>query len=220
MIADKLTDAAGKTRAGEVGETQWGPGVEHTAPGGRLCTDEVIHAYRDPLLAMFMDPVHGEYTKQPGWLLWRCDVDVCDDDGTKLGCTRVRTEEQIAPPQLTTNQRVRAAILLALEVASEPDFAHWARAWLDGSDRTHDAAKAAAAAYAYAAAYAAVARAAAAYAAARAARAAAYADAAAHARAAAVAAAAADYAVRANKKLDILAALHRAIAEEPGEGQP
>mgnify|MGYP001609670390 CR=1 FL=1 len=53
----KLTDRKGQTQ----NETQWGEGITHTAAGSgtTLCTDNVIHAYVDPLLAVFHDPIGG-----------------------------------------------------------------------------------------------------------------------------------------------------------------
>jgi hypothetical protein len=61
MILYKLTDKDGYTRRGRTGETLWGPGVSHTATGdeAELCTDGVIHAYTDPWLGLFLNPIHA-----------------------------------------------------------------------------------------------------------------------------------------------------------------
>ena len=51
----KLTVERGRTYDG----MQWGPGVEHTAPGkGLLCSKGWLHAYTDPFLAVIFNPVH------------------------------------------------------------------------------------------------------------------------------------------------------------------
>ena len=63
----KLTDEYGCTR----NEVQWGPGVSHSAEGeeSRLCTSGCIHFYRDPLIAILMNPVHANFAKPR---LWEC----------------------------------------------------------------------------------------------------------------------------------------------------
>ncbi len=195
----KWTDADGKTRAGEQNETQWGPGVEHAAPGGDLCTSGVIHAYRDPLLAVFMDPGQGGYTNKPGARLWRLDADVCADDGTKVGCTRVKMLCEIDPPTLSTDERTHAAILIARQVYADPDWQGWARRWLSGEDRATGAAT-------WAATWAAEAAEAATWAATWAAEA--------PEAAWAAACAATEAAERQGHKLDFVALLHKAVADE------
>ena len=61
MILYKLTDKDGYTRRGQLGETLWGPGVSRTATGDKaeLCTDGVIHAYTNPWLGLFLNPIHA-----------------------------------------------------------------------------------------------------------------------------------------------------------------
>jgi len=46
-------------------------------------------------------------------------------------------------PQVTTEQRVRFAILCVLAVYHDPEFARWAEAWLSGVDRSAESAQAA-----------------------------------------------------------------------------
>ena len=149
----KLTSAADTTRGG----TPWGVGVEHVAPGGGpLCTAAWLHAYRDPLLAVLMDPGHGRFGAEAH--LWRCEGDVGADDGIKVGCTRLRTVERLPLPTVTTAQRVRFGVLAALAVCDNATWRIWAIAWLEGRDRTPKAAarvEAAARATAWAAAWAA-----------------------------------------------------------------
>jgi len=215
----KLTDSNGQTR----GNCQWGENITHRAARGtpELCSPTVVHAYRDPYLAVFHDAVGGRYGLAAQ--LWEATGRVTVSDWGKVGCKKLTTLRQIPLPVLTTEQRVRIAIRCALLVYTTPEFRSWARAWLDGSDRTTaatDAARAArAAAYAAsAAAYAASAASAAAYAAraasaatdaARAASAAAYA-----ARAADAAAYAADAAAYAVRAVDAAADILKIIREE------
>src|SRR5205823_448610 len=54
------------------------------------------------------------------------------------------TVKKIALPVVTTEQKVRFAILCALEVYKEPSFVAWAADWMSGKDRIQRAAEAAA----------------------------------------------------------------------------
>jgi len=163
----KLTNADGTTK----GPTQWGEGVMHTAKGGgKLCTDAWLHAYRDPLQAVFMAPRYGY--SHPDAVLWECEGEVGVDDGTKVGCTKLTTLRRADKPTMTREQCVEVAIRAAMTVNKNPSWVAWAEKWLDKTDRSRAAAYAAADAAAYAAdaaayaAYAAYAADAAAYAAA------------------------------------------------------
>ncbi len=140
----KLTDKDGRTYGG----TQWGENVTHSAQGegNGLCSDGVIHAYRDPLVAVFANPVHGDFDPKT-MLLWEGEAkDIRVRDGLKGGCKTFTTFHTIPLPVVTIEQRAEIAIRCALEVHHESNFLKWATAWLDGSNRTMRAARAAAAA--------------------------------------------------------------------------
>jgi len=120
------------------GNTLWGENVERTAKGGQLCTADVIHAYRHPLLAVFFNPIHAGFEKP---ILWEAEGEVCVEDGTKVGCTRLKTLRIIEVPSLSTEQRVEIAIRCALVVCKEESFVVWANNWLNGKDRSWAAAE-------------------------------------------------------------------------------
>src|SRR3990167_10467990 len=146
----KLTDENGRT----YNDTQWGEGVTHTTTvtGKHLCTDQVIHVYKSALLAAFLNPIHANFTRPR---LWECECSrPLANDGTKLGVKSCTTLREIPLPVVTTEQRVRFAILCALKVYHAKEYVLWADGWLTGKDRARKAADAAADA-AYAAAYAA-----------------------------------------------------------------
>ena len=169
----KLTRQDNTTSGGAT--LEWGVSVSHTATGSgtQLCSADVIHAYTHPLLAVLLNPIHANY-KNPK--LWRCEGEVvANDHGLKVGVKTLTTIEEIPLPAVTTEQRVKFAILCAKQVCKDEKWNAWADKWLSGEDRTAAAAAAAAEAAAEAraaAAAAAVEAAAAARAAARAARAA------------------------------------------------
>jgi len=110
----KLTDPDGKTHSG----MQWGPGVTHTLPrkeNPRLCTEDVIHAYRDPNLAFLLNPVHGNYLKPQ---LWQAKGEVVVEDWGKVGCFRLTTIKELSKPKWISKRiencvRARFAILCA-----------------------------------------------------------------------------------------------------------
>lgn len=138
----KLTDQNWETR----GRTKWGPGVTHgpTSGKGELCGPGWIHAYTSIELAMMMNSEHANI-KDP--VCWEAEGEVGkSDNGLKVGCRTLTTVRIVEPPVVTTEHRVRFAILCAVDVYKEPQFVAWAKSWLSGDDRSERAATAAAAA--------------------------------------------------------------------------
>jgi hypothetical protein len=161
-----------------------------------LCNSSWLHAYEDIYVAAFMYVIHVYYSN-PRCFRAEGDGKFLSDPDGKCGVTRLRLVEEVSLPTITTEQRVKIAILCALKVCHEASFVTWANDWLSGKDRSKDAAWAVARAAYNAAAARAAARAAAlaaAWAASNAVDAAANAD---YAARAAYAAAAAAYAARA-----------------------
>ena len=139
----KLTDPLSQTR----NRTRWGENVTHELPARdtyQLCSDQVLHAYVSPELAVLMDLIHANLL--PDAILWEAAGDVAVNDGTKVGCTKLTTLKQLPIPTVTLEQRVTFAIKCALHVYTEPSWVVWAQAWLANTNRT--VAKAEAASYA------------------------------------------------------------------------
>jgi hypothetical protein len=140
----KLTDKDGYTRKGKENKCLWGENITHTATGkgSQLCSRDLIHVYRNPLIASFMNPFHADF-KNP--LLWECEANgECAHEGQlKSGFKTVTTIRRIDLPVITLEQRIRISIYCALKQYSAPSFVKWANAWLDGSDRSARAAWAA-----------------------------------------------------------------------------
>lgn len=136
----KLTDKNNQTQGG----TTWGEGVTHTAMGKstQLCTNDVIHAYESPLLAVLLNPVHARFADP---VLWEAEGDICARAGQlKCGTKSLTTLRRIELPVFTTEQRVRFAIACAW-IGASPDWCTWGSNWLTGKDRTAAAAAAKAA---------------------------------------------------------------------------
>ena len=135
----KLTDSCGKTHNG----TQWWPGVSHSGTGdGGLCGPGWIHAYEHPLIAVLLNPIHAIFQNPR---LWEAEGEVGLRDGQiKCGCKTLTTVREIPLPAVTTEMRVRFAILCAKEVCADFSWNAWADRWLSGEDRTQAAAEASA----------------------------------------------------------------------------
>lgn len=132
----KITDQDGWTRRRHTNACLWGPGVTHTGTGeGGLCGPGYIHAYADPLVAVFLNPLHGAYAD--GFRLWEAEGEIAiDDNGLKCGCVSLTTVREIPIPVVTIGQRVRFAILCAKQVTEDKKWLTWADAWLNNEDRT------------------------------------------------------------------------------------
>ncbi len=133
---------------------QWNIGEKRIAKGlsDSLCTDGLLHAYRDPYLALLLNTIHAAI---PNPRLWEIEASpILASDWGKVG-----TKEQTLVKELflsiTVENRVEFAIRCALTIKTNKNWRQWAKNWLNGIDRTYKAANAAADAAAYAAIYAA-----------------------------------------------------------------
>ena len=130
----KLTDSNDQTR----NATQWGVGVTQRTDGaGALCGPGWLHAYEHPLLAVLLNPIHANF--DPGAMhLWAADAagGVLRDGPLKIGVTELTTAVKMPLPIVSTEQRVRFAILCALEVCADTAWRQWAERWLSGEDRS------------------------------------------------------------------------------------
>jgi hypothetical protein len=144
----KLTDADGRTK----NETQWGVGVTHRALGDKsqeLCSNGWIHYYEHPVVAVLMNPIHGDLGNPIGWECKPGRI-IKRDGQLKAGSQKLTTIRRVDLPTLTTEQRVTIAIKCALSVYHSAKFSQWAEGWLAGADRSAEASKAAAWAAAWA----------------------------------------------------------------------
>lgn len=131
----KVTDKNGKTGAAYNKELQWGVGVTHTAKGegSILCTDGVIHAYGNPLVAVLLTPLHVTYEVDR---LWEAEGEIVAGNVLKYGVKTLTTVREIPIPSISPEKRMRFALLCALSVYHEESFVQWAHKWLSGEDRS------------------------------------------------------------------------------------
>ncbi len=139
-ILCKLTDSKDKTR----NNTQWGENITHTATGkGDLCSNGWIHYYDSPLLAVLLNPIHGDFSNPHLWKI-KVGKKVKKDHGLKYGSNSVTTIYRIDLPKITTEQRIIFGILCSMAVYKNKKFTQWGKHWIDGTDRSRAAAWAAA----------------------------------------------------------------------------
>jgi hypothetical protein len=133
----KLTDENLTTQ----NNTKWVLGEWRETDGAEqsLCNSSWLHAYEDIYVAAFMYLVHVNYDN-PRCFRAEGDGKFLSDPDGKCGVTRLRLVEEISLPTITKEQRIKIAILCALEVYHEASFVTWANNWLSGKDRSKDAA--------------------------------------------------------------------------------
>ena len=133
----KLTDRECETKNGMA----WKIGVTNhaTGAGTELCSDGVLHYYDGLELALFMNPVHADFSDPR---IFEVAGNEIVTDCTKCGAKSLTVLCEITDYKApTTTQHVAFGILCALEVCKDPTFVQWANAWLDGSDRSEAAAR-------------------------------------------------------------------------------
>lgn len=131
----KVTDADGYTQRGRPGETLWTAGVWVEVPwSGELGSAGCLHAYCHPLLAAMLAPIDGWML--PGGLLWEAEGNVLADDGTQLGCDRLRVLHKLAVPTVTVAQRVRWSFLCDLARCTDERWRRFVERWLSKENRS------------------------------------------------------------------------------------
>jgi len=89
---------------------QWALGVTKTVTGrGDMCGPGWLHSYRDPLLAVLLDPIHGNYGSDARLFEVQCGGITKSDRGLKFGDTEQTLVKELVPPQVTIKQRVQFA---------------------------------------------------------------------------------------------------------------
>ena len=120
---------------------QWELGV--AAPelpaGGELCSANYYHAYTSPLLAVFLNPIHANIA-EPRLFEAEGFGESADDNGLKVGYKSMVLVKELELPAVTLTNHIAFGILCSLEVYKEPAFVTWAENWLNGTDRTIEAA--------------------------------------------------------------------------------
>jgi len=114
----KLTNQEGLTH----GETQWAENITHSiepCDDPELCTDKVIHAYRNINLGLLLNPIYGDI-QDP--IIWEAEGDICIEDYGKVGCFQLTTIRKLETPEWYAEEisrsktQIQFAILCAEKV--------------------------------------------------------------------------------------------------------
>jgi len=119
---------------------QWELGKWYKTTGkGDLCSSGWFHFYSDPLVGLFLNPIHANIGNPR---LFRAEVKGrgLNDHEAKCRYSRAKLVEELTVPQISNVQRVRFAILCTKEVYKEKKWNEWADNWLSGKDRTKESA--------------------------------------------------------------------------------
>ena len=89
----KLTNRKRMTR----NQTLWGKNVTNMATGAgtELCSIDVIHAYRHPIVALLCNGYHAGITNP---MLWEAEGDVVSFDNQKVGVKKLTTTKRLRSP--------------------------------------------------------------------------------------------------------------------------
>lgn len=120
--------------------------------GVEMCTDQVLHCYNHPLLAVVFNPIHANI-KNPK--LFEINVDkIVNTDGLKFASKSQTLIKEIPLPEISLEQRIEFGIRVVKLVYKDEKWNLWADRWLNGEDRSKESAATARAAT-YTATYAA-----------------------------------------------------------------
>jgi len=117
-------------------DTKWEIGIpiKIEKTGNTMCSDEVLHCYNHPLLAVFLNPIHADI-KEPK--LFEIKVDeIVNNDGLKFASKSQTLINEIPLPEISYEQRVEIGIKIAKTVYKDEKWNEWADKWLSGEDRS------------------------------------------------------------------------------------
>lgn len=136
MIAYKLTDQNMQTYNG----FQWSLNKEATSSGeGKLCSNGWLHFYSDPLLAIFLNPIHANI-KIPRLFEGIAGNTLLHDGELKSGTTSLILTKELDVPFVSITNRIAFGILCAKKVYFNVEWNKWADDWLNNVDRTEKSA--------------------------------------------------------------------------------
>jgi hypothetical protein len=108
----KLTDKDGMTN----GILTWGPGVTHVVKktqSPKLCSADVIHAYKHLNLAILLNPIGADY--QP-FRIWEAEGDIAVEDWSKAGCFKLMMIRELSTPKWFLDEDKRKKVLVCFAV--------------------------------------------------------------------------------------------------------
>ena len=126
--------------------TTWeiGESITIAKKGVRMCSDQVLHCYNHPALAVIFNAIHADIFNPK---LFEISVDkIVNTDGLKFASKSQTLIKEISLPEITLEEKIEFAIKVAKLVYKDELWNSWADAWLSGEDRSKNSTDAALAA--------------------------------------------------------------------------
>ena len=116
----KLTNKNGCTQ----GNTQWGIGVTHELKATekpRLCTKDVLHAYKNINLALLLNPNHANISNPK---IWEAEGEIVVGDYGKVGCFKLTTTKELSCPDWYIDDKKRRRVQVQFAVLCAESVLH------------------------------------------------------------------------------------------------
>jgi hypothetical protein len=112
----KLTDQEGYTRRGNSNQVKWADGHTVTCKSKenpQLCTNDVVHGYKNANLALLLNPQHADI-RNP--LLWEAEGEIVAEDWGKIGCFSLTTISKLPIPEWYADEKKRKMVCVAFAI--------------------------------------------------------------------------------------------------------
>jgi hypothetical protein len=112
----KLTDQEGYTRRGNSNQVKWADGHAVVCTSKRnphLCTNDVVHGYKNSNLALLLNPQHADI-RNP--LLWEAEGEIVAEDWGKIGCFSLTTIGKLPIPEWYADEKKRKMVCVAFAI--------------------------------------------------------------------------------------------------------
>ena len=142
MMLYKITDKDDVTH----GNTRWGKNVTHKIKknkrGTRLCSDEVLHAYKDKNLALLINPTQGGYDNDT-LHLWQAEGEIVAEDWGKCGCHELKTIKKLTIPKWYYSKEMRQLVQIQFAILCAKKVLKYYEKYKSDDKRPREAIKAA-----------------------------------------------------------------------------
>lgn len=109
---------------------QWTIGEWRMETDGTNIGAGSLHCYNDALVGYFVNPVTGHIKDAR---LFKCECLDSINHGYKITCRGLKLTEELLPPRIDQEHRIRIALMVSLEVCGNPQWRAWADSILNGT---------------------------------------------------------------------------------------
>lgn len=109
---------------------QWTIGEWRMETNGLDIGPGSLHCYKDALVGYFVNPAAGRIQDAR---LFKCEAIDPIDHGYKITCRGLKLTEELLPPRIDQEHRIRLALMISLEVCGNAQWRAWADSVLNGT---------------------------------------------------------------------------------------